>query len=65
MNKDNILALKKNRLQILKSNGKNVDSQGVIKKLIRQICNMEQQKWKVPLSQTYFDFKQVGDWYRN
>ena len=42
MNKDNILALKKNRLQILKSNGKNVDSPGVIKKLIRQIRNMEQ-----------------------
>lgn len=60
MSKDNILALKKNRLQILKSNGKNIDSQGVIKKLIRQIRNMEQQKWKVPLSQAYFDFKQVG-----
>lgn len=42
MSKDNILALKKNRLQILKSNGKNIDSQGVIKKLIRQIRNMEQ-----------------------
>ena len=42
MNKENLLALKKNRLQILKSNGKNVDSQGVIKKLIRQIRNMEQ-----------------------
>jgi hypothetical protein len=42
MSKDNILTLKKNRLQILKSNGKNVDSQGVIKKLIRQIRNMEQ-----------------------
>lgn len=42
MSKDNILALKKNRLQILKSNGKNVDSQGVVKKLIRQIRNMEQ-----------------------
>ena len=42
MNKENLLALKKNRLQILKSNGKNVDSPGVIKKLIRQIRNMEQ-----------------------
>ena len=42
MNKDNILALKKNRLQVLKSNGKNVDSPGVVKKLIRQIRNMEQ-----------------------
>lgn len=42
MSKDNILALKKNRLQILKSNGKNIDSQGVIKKLIRQIRNIEQ-----------------------
>ena len=42
MNKENLLALKKNRLQILKSNGKNVDSPGVIKKLTRQIRNMEQ-----------------------
>ena len=41
MNKENILALKKNRLQILQSNGKNVDSPGVVKKLIRQIRNME------------------------
>jgi hypothetical protein len=42
MSKDNILALKKNRLQVLKSNSKNVDSPGVVKKLIRQIRNMEQ-----------------------
>ena len=42
MNKENLLALKKNRLQILKSNGKNVDSPGVVKKLTRQIRNMEQ-----------------------
>ena len=42
MNKENLLALKKNRLQILKSNGKNVDSPGVVRKLTRQIRNMEQ-----------------------
>ena len=41
MNKEAILKLKKNRLEYLKSNGKNIESSGVVKKLIRQIRNME------------------------
>jgi len=35
------LALKKNRLSRLESNGKNVESPGVIRKLRRQIRNAE------------------------
>jgi hypothetical protein len=41
MTKEQKLALKKNRLSRLESNGKNVDSPGVIKKLRRQIRNEE------------------------
>lgn len=41
MTKEVILAQKKNRLATLESNGKNVDSKGVIKKLKREIRNME------------------------
>ena len=37
MNKNDKLALMKNRLACLKANGKNVDSPGVLKKLARQI----------------------------
>ena len=41
MSKKEVLALKKNRLAILSENGKNIDSQGVIKKLKREIKNLE------------------------
>lgn len=41
MDKKEVLALKKNRLAILSENGKNIDSQGVIKKLKREIKNLE------------------------
>ncbi len=40
MSKNDKLALMKNRLACLKSNGKNVDSPGVVKKLERQIRNI-------------------------
>ena len=40
MNKNDKLALMKNRLTYLKTNGKNVDSPGVVKKLERQIRNI-------------------------
>ena len=40
MNKNDKLALMKNRLSCLKANGKNVDSPGVVKKLERQIRNI-------------------------
>ncbi len=40
MRKEDIIALKKNRLNILKSNGKNIDSYGVIKKLERELRNL-------------------------
>lgn len=43
MNKNEILALKKNRLTYLQGNGKNIQSSGVVKKLIRQIRNLEQE----------------------
>lgn len=43
MNKNEILALKKNRLAYLQCNGKNIQSSGVVKKLIRQIRNLEQE----------------------
>lgn len=41
MKKEEVLALKKNRLAILSANGRNIDSQGVIKKLKREIRNLE------------------------
>lgn len=41
MTKENILAAKKVRLAVLESNNKNVKSQGVVKKLRRQIRNLE------------------------
>ena len=41
MTKENILAVKKARLAVLESNNKNIKSQGVVKKLRRQIRNLE------------------------
>ena len=41
MTNTEILALKKNRLQYLQGNGKNIDSNGVVKKLIREIRSLE------------------------
>jgi hypothetical protein len=41
MNKQDVLNLKKDRLQKLESNGKNVKSGGVVKRLRREIRNME------------------------
>lgn len=41
MTKNDILASKKARLSILESNNKNIKSQGVVKKLRRQIRNLE------------------------
>ena len=35
------LAMKKNRLAVLEANGKNIKSGGVIKRLCREIRNME------------------------
>ena len=43
MKKEEILALKKNRLAILLENGKNVDG-GVCHKLKRQIRKLDEQK---------------------
>lgn len=40
MRKEDIIALKKNRLNTLKSNGKNIDSCGVVKKLERELRNL-------------------------
>ena len=40
MNNNQILELKKNRLNTLKSNGKNLESNGVIRKLEREISNL-------------------------
>ena len=40
MNNNQILELKKNRLNTLKSNGKNLESNGVIRKLEREVNNM-------------------------
>lgn len=58
MNKKSILALKKNRLQCLKSNGKNVDSPGVVKKLTREIKKLEiEVEQKVLLHHDYVDVK--------
>ena len=41
MTNEQILALKKNRLVVLESNGKNVKCPGVIRKLKRQVRNFE------------------------
>ena len=41
MKKEEVLALKKNRLAILLESGKNIDSQGVVKKLKREIRKLE------------------------
>lgn len=41
MQKEAALALKKSRLAQLKSNGRNVKSPGVIRKLAREIRNLE------------------------
>lgn len=43
MNNSEKLALMKNRLMYLQSNGKNIQSSGVVKKLVRQIRNLEQE----------------------
>ena len=43
MKKEEILALKKNRLAILTENGKNVDSQDVVKKHKREIRKLEKE----------------------
>lgn len=41
MTKEIILAIKKNRLNTLESNGKNVKCGGVVRKLQREIRNLE------------------------
>lgn len=41
MTKEQILSMKKDRLQKLESNGKNVKSMGVVKRLRREIRNLE------------------------
>lgn len=41
MTEANKLALMKNRLVVLEGNGKNIKSPGVVRKLQRQICNLE------------------------
>lgn len=41
MNKEQILLLKKNRLQKLEASGKNIKCPGVAKRLRREIKNME------------------------
>lgn len=41
MTTEQIIALKENRLNTLKSNGKNVDSQGVVNKLTRELKNLK------------------------
>lgn len=41
MTTEQIIALKENRLNTLKSNGKNVDSSGVINRLTREIRNLK------------------------
>lgn len=40
MTKEIIIAMKENRLNVLKSNGKNVESQGVVRKLERELRNL-------------------------
>lgn len=41
MTREQILSMKKDRLQKLESNGKNVKSMGVVKRLRREIRNLE------------------------
>lgn len=41
MNKQDVLNLKKDRLQKLEANGKNVKSGGTVRKLRREIRNLE------------------------
>ena len=41
MEKEIILAQKKNRLSALESNGKNIKSSGVVRRLKREIRNLE------------------------
>lgn len=41
MRKEDIIRLKKGRLALLKSNGKNIESGGVIRKVEREIRNLE------------------------
>lgn len=41
ISREDKLAMKKNRLAVLEANGKNVKSPGVIKRLHREIRNME------------------------
>lgn len=41
MDRNIVLKMKKNRLSILESNNKNIKSQGVVKKLRREIRNLE------------------------
>lgn len=43
MNKEDKLAIMKNRLKYLESNGKNIDAGGVVRKLKRQIRNLERE----------------------
>lgn len=40
MTTEQIIALKENRLNTLKSNGKNIDSNGVVRKLTRELRNL-------------------------
>ena len=42
MNKEQKLAIMKNRLSVLEQNPKNIKCSGVVRKLRRQIKNMEQ-----------------------
>lgn len=51
MTNEQILARKKNRLQILESNGKNIKSGGVVKRLRREIRNLEKQSSLVLVAQ--------------
>jgi hypothetical protein len=41
MEKEITLAIMKNRLSILQANGKNIKSSGVVRKIARQIKNIE------------------------
>lgn len=41
MTREQILSMKKDRLQKLESNGKNIKSMGVVKRLRREIRNLE------------------------
>ena len=43
MTKENILAIKKNRLETLENKEKNIKSGGVLRKLRREIRNLEKE----------------------